>query len=129
MEFFDDGADLSVGKNRKVGRQSQSLIQDRMVINDARLRVAVCIWPAKSSGMRQLQSDHESFNRTRCTAMLFDQRVAQLCQSCSGVPRNHQLIRIRAALVRNSNGFASPDQFRAALPESLPAPDSVFAGI
>src|SRR6266567_6701288 len=109
MKIFDDGADLAVGKNRKVGRQSQSVVQDRMVINDSRLRPVVRIWPAESSGMRQLQSDHESFNRTCCAAMLFDQRVAQLRQSRARMLRNHQLIRIRAALVRNSNGFASPD--------------------
>ncbi len=34
VKFFDDGANLAVGQNGKVASQSQSLVQDRMMIND-----------------------------------------------------------------------------------------------
>ena len=57
MKIFNDRLNFAIGQNGIVASQSQSPIQDRVMIKDARLRLAVCIRPAESSGMCQLQSD------------------------------------------------------------------------
>src|SRR4029077_6092105 len=59
MKLFNDRANFAVGQNGIVVRQSQSSIQDRMMIKNARLRPVVCIWAAVASGMRQLTSEEE----------------------------------------------------------------------
>src|SRR6266403_3273263 len=109
MEFFDDRAYLSVGQNGIVARQSQSSIQDRMMIENAWFRLSVRIRTAVASGMRQLQSDEKPFVRTRRSPVFLHQHLSQSHQSFSRVPRNHELIRVRAPFVRNRDRFPSPD--------------------
>src|SRR5713226_9545146 len=129
MEFFDDHAYLSVAQNGIVARQSQFSIQDRMMIENAWFRRVMRIWTAVASGMRQLQSDEKPFVRTRRPPVFLHQCLSQSRQSFSRVPRNHELIRIRAPFVRNRNRFSSPDQFTAAAPEFFPAMDRMLARI
>src|SRR6266436_1471412 len=59
MKVFNDRTDFAVGQDWIAVRQSQSSIQDRVMIKDARLRPVMCIRTAVASGMRQLQSDEE----------------------------------------------------------------------
>ena len=61
MKIFNNCVDFAIGQNGIVARQSQSSIQYRMMIKDARLRPVVGIRTAVASGMRQLQSDEEPF--------------------------------------------------------------------
>src|SRR6266481_7341655 len=109
VEFFDDRAYLAVGQNGIVARQSQSSIQHRMMIENAWFRLSVRIWTAVASGMRQLQSDEKPFVRTRRSPVFLHQHLSQSHQSFSRVPRNHELIRVRAPFVRNRDRFPSPD--------------------
>src|SRR6267143_2731701 len=109
MKFFDDRAYLAVGQDGIVARQPQSSIQDRMMIENAWLRLSVRIRTAVASGMCQLQSDEEPFLRARCPSVLIHQHLSQSRQSFSRMLRNHELIRIRAPFVRNSNCFPSPN--------------------
>ena len=109
MQFFDDRTDFAIGQNHIVRRQTHLSIQDGMMIKNARLRSIVSIRPAIASGMRQLQSDEESFLRARGPLMFFDQDFSQSRQSPLGMPRHHQLIRIRAPLVRDRDRLTSPD--------------------
>ena len=79
------------------------------MIKDARLRLAVSVRPAKSSGMRQLQSNKQSFIGSGCLPMLFDQHFPQLRKSLSRMLYRDELIRIRSPFVRNGNRFPAPD--------------------
>src|SRR5437667_11847053 len=125
MKFIDDRTDFAVGQNHRVRRQSQFSIQDRMMIKNARLRSIVSIWPAIASGMRQLQPDEESFLRARGPLMFFNQDFSQSRQSPLGMPRHHQLIRIRAPLVRDRDRLTSPDQFSPASSDLFPPVDGM----
>jgi len=51
MKVFNDRTDFAVGQDWIVVRQSQSSIQDRVMIKDARLRPVMCIRTAVASGM------------------------------------------------------------------------------
>ena len=79
------------------------------MIENAWFRPVVRIRTAVASGMRQLQSDEKPFVRTRRSPVFLHQRLSQSHQSFSRVPRNHELIRVRAPFVRNRDRFPSPD--------------------
>src|SRR5262245_40274891 len=129
MKILDDLANFSVRENGIVIRQSQSSIQDRMAIKNARLGPVVCIRPAKSSRMRQLQSDKEAFLGSRHLAMFFKDSLPQCAAGRMRLRRHHKVVRIGAAFVRNANRLPSPDEFRTALSEPFPPTNCVLAGI
>src|SRR6267142_4065417 len=102
MKFLDNRAYLAVGQNGIVARQSQSSIQDRMMIENTRLCLSVRIRTAVTSGMCQLQPDEKPSVRARCRSVFLHQHLSQSRQSFLRMLRNHELIRIRTPLVRNS---------------------------
>src|SRR5712664_1676071 len=81
MKLFDDRADFRVRQKRIVTGQPQFSIQDRMMIENARLRLVACIRTRVASRMRQLQSDQQPFVRTRRPPVFLDQDFSQSRQS------------------------------------------------
>src|SRR5260370_24379290 len=109
MELFNDPANLSVGKQWKIARQTEPAIQNRMAIQNARLRPMLRIWFAVAPRMRNLQANQQSGSRTRGELMFLNERSAQLRQPRARMLGNHQLIRIRPPAPRNGDGFAAPN--------------------
>src|SRR5205807_9591119 len=109
MNLFAERPTLATGQKGTVPWKSHSSIHDRMMITNARLWSIVSIRPRVAPGVRQLQSHEVPSVRTPRPSMFFDQDLAQARQSLSRVLRNHELIRIRAPLVGNSNRFSAPD--------------------
>src|SRR6202047_3951164 len=109
MKLFDDSANLSVGKQRKIARQTEPSIQNRMTIQNARLRPMLRIRFAVAPRMRKLQTNQQPHIRTCSKLMFFSERSAQLRQPRVRMLRNHQLIRIRPPAARNRDGFAAPN--------------------
>src|SRR5580692_3379500 len=84
---------------------------------------------AVTARMRQLQSDQQPVIGSRNLAVFFNECRLELRQTCPCVRSRQKLVRICAPLLTNGNRFASPDQFRPAAPESLPAAQRMFAGV
>src|SRR5215469_853115 len=129
VELLDDSGDFPVRKDRIGLPQPQPSIQDRVVIQDARLCPVVRVRPAESPRMRQLQSDQKSIFGTGHLYVFFDEHPLQLFQAIASVWRNYKLIRIRPPFMRNSNRFSSPDEFRSALTEAPPTANRKLAGL
>src|ERR671922_387326 len=92
-----------------------------MVIKNARLGPIVRMRPAESPRVRQLQSDEQPILGTCHLSVLLDESLLQSTQAIACVRRNHKLIRVGPRFVRNGNRFPSPNEFRPALPKTLPA--------
>src|SRR5258708_3813371 len=105
----NEPANLSVGKQWKIARQTEPAIQNRMAIQNARLRPMLRIWFAVAPRMRKLQANQQSRIRTRGELMFLNERSAQLRQPRARMLGNHQLIRIRPPAARNGDGFAAPN--------------------
>src|SRR5260221_13523351 len=78
MELFNDPANLSVGKQWKIARQTEPAIQNRMEIQNARLRPMLRIWVAEAPRMRKLQANQQSRILTRGELMFLNERTTQL---------------------------------------------------
>src|SRR5271168_2402343 len=100
-----------------------------MAVEDTRLEMPLLIRTTVTARMGQLQSDQQSIIRSGSSAMLFDERLSKARETGPRVRSGHELIGIGAAFVAHRYGFAAPDQFRPATPESLPSAKSMFAGI
>src|SRR3984893_9015920 len=100
-----------------------------MMIENLWLGSVVDVGTAEAAGVSQLQSDKRPVIAAGCHAIGFEQCGAQVCQTRMGVRCNHELMRISSAFMRNGNGFAAPNQARAARPESAPAADRVFTRV
>ena len=64
---------------------------------------------AVSPRMRKLQTNKQALIGPRRKLVLGNECGTQLCEPSTCMLRDHQLIRIRAAAVRDGNGFAAPD--------------------
>jgi hypothetical protein len=73
--------------------------------------------------VRELEADEQIGIRVRAEArpMRGDELVAQRGDRGQGPGRDHQLIRVRAAVRAHGDGLAAPDQLRAAFTEVAPA--------
>src|SRR5258708_6107958 len=109
MELFNDPANLSVGKQWKIARQTEPAIQNRMAIQNARLLPMLRIWFEVAPRMRKLQANQQSPIRTTASLMFLPDLTAQLRQPRARMLGNHQLIRIRPPAARNGDGFAAPN--------------------
>src|SRR5262249_38536594 len=56
VKVFDDFANLAVGEQRVIRKQSQSSVEDRMPIENPRLSTVFEVGPAVAAGMRELQT-------------------------------------------------------------------------
>ena len=99
MKVLNDGFNFRVRQHGKVGRQTQPPIEERMMIENARLGAAVRIGAAVAAGIRQLQTDQQAVVGAGGQAMLFDQCGAQAGQAFLGMRSRHQLIGIGASFV------------------------------
>src|ERR1700680_1937274 len=99
------------------------------MVENARLGAAMGIGAAVSSGIRELKTDQQSVIRASCKTMLFNQCGPQSCQALLGMRRGQKLIGIGAACVGDRHRLSTPDQFRTAAAEALPAPDRVLARV
>src|SRR5260221_783876 len=95
MKIFDDSANLSVGEHRKIARQTEPPIQNRMTIQNTRLRAMLRIRFAVAPRMRKLQTNQQSRIRTHPMLLLRNKRSAQLRRPTARMLRNHKLMRIR----------------------------------
>ena len=79
--------------------------------------------------MRQLQADEQVRIGigSEPIAMRRHKRDAQVRDRALGGAGQEQLVRVRAAVLPDGDGFTAPDQFGAACPEMPPAPDRQIA--
>src|SRR5579863_2948895 len=78
MEVLDDRADLTVAQQRKFGAEPQPPVEDRMVIEDSRLRTLVRIGTAVAARVGELQADQQAVVGARGLSMLRDENLAQM---------------------------------------------------
>ena len=104
-------------------------VEDRMLIKNFRLRPIVRVRTAIAARMRQLQSNKRPLSASGRLPIRLDASISLFRQARIRVRRNHELIRIRPALVRHRDGFTSPNKARPAASETLPAAYGVFAGL
>ena len=121
MKICDDRFYLAVCEKGVIGGRSNPLIQNRMMIQNARLEFCVMVRPTVSPRMRQLQPDQQPILRTGCADMFVNQYASQLGQSRSRMRGDHQLMRICAPFVGYRNGLSSPNEFRPASAELSPS--------
>src|SRR5690348_1880066 len=72
--------------------------------------------------MSQLKSNHQVICSIEAPCMCRYQCFPQFCQTVPGSSVDDKLIGICATIRSNGHGFSAKDQFRAALPKTLPAP-------
>src|SRR5262249_30792742 len=77
MEVLNSPAHVAVAKYRIVRGQIQATVQNRVTIQDSRLRLPVRVWPAITAGVRQLQPDEEARIRSRNFLVLLDEHRTQ----------------------------------------------------
>src|SRR5580704_7618010 len=100
-----------------------------MAIEDARLGFSTDIGAAVAAGVGELKADDEAVGAAYRAFVFFDERGAHAGEAVARVRSDDNLIGIGAASVIDGGGFASPDEFGAALAETLPAADGIVAGI
>src|SRR5258708_14275884 len=109
MKILDDVFDFRICEQRKIARQTKPPVQNRMTIQNARLRPMPRIRFAVAPRMRKLQTNQQPRIRTYSELMFLSERGAQLRQPRARMLRNHKLIRIRPPAVRDGDGFAAPN--------------------
>src|SRR6516162_8462169 len=129
MKIRNDRFYLGVRQKWVIAGESEPLIQNRMMIQNARFGFCVTIRAAVPPRMRQLQPNDQPILRTSGAAVFLNQYPSQLRQSFLRMNCKHQLIRIRAPFVGNRNGLSSPNEFCAASSEFSPSLLGVLARI
>jgi hypothetical protein len=76
MKRFDDFANVAVGEHGIIGRQSETFVEEWMVIEDARLGAAG-IGSAVAARMRQLQTYQQSIDGAGSLFVFGDEGLAQ----------------------------------------------------
>ena len=109
MKFFNDTFDFRIGKQRKIGRQTEPPVQNRMPKQDLRLRLVLRIRLRVAPRMRKLQPNEQIFIGASRNFVFSDERRAQACQARARMLRNDKLIRIRAAAETHGDGLAAPN--------------------
>ena len=104
-------------------------IKRGMVPRRQRLGTVVRVGPRVPPRMRKLQTDVEIVGRPRAEPcpMRAHELVAKRRDRALGLGREHQLMRVGAAVVSHGHGFAPPDQLRAAHAEVSPPPPRQIA--
>src|SRR5262249_44418030 len=114
METIDELANVAVGKHGIVVGQAQPLIEQRMAIENARPTMAV------PSRMCELKTDEQAIIASAFPPMFRHQRLAQVLDVTHRPLADQKLIGIRPPVLSHGDGFAAPDEFRAAHSEMLP---------
>src|ERR1700730_8893190 len=109
MEILDDAFDFPIREHWKIGSQTKPPIQNRMPIQNLRLRPRMRIRFAVPPRMRKLQTNKQSVIGTRRKFVLCNKRSAKLREPGKSMLRNHKLIRIRSPRVRDGDGLAPPN--------------------
>ena len=118
-EIVHHSIEFPVGEDGFVGCNPQSRIEHGMPVRDP--------WGGASRGrpripprVRQLQPDHEVVGLSVPLPVSGHEPEAQGLEVADRLLGNHQLVRICAPIGTDGDGFASPNQLGAALPEALP---------
>src|SRR5260370_5079144 len=77
MKPFDDLPNLCVRKQRIVVADPESLVEDRMAVENAWLGTIVNVWPTKTARVCQLQTDHQGCSRSSCPPVFVNQRFTK----------------------------------------------------
>src|SRR5258708_6970422 len=109
VKLFNDSANLAIREERKIARQTKPPVQNRMAVQNARLRPMLRIRFAVTPRMRKLQTNQQPRIRTRSELVFLSEGSTQLRQPRARMLRNHQLIRIRPPAARDGDGFAAPN--------------------
>src|SRR4029077_8484607 len=109
MKSLDDDLDILVLEQRVVFGQSQSAIQNWMMVKDAGLGAAVGVGPAEPSRVSQLQANEQPIVGACRRAVVFNQSRAKSGQTCFSMASRQELIRICTAFVCDGHRFAAPD--------------------
>src|SRR4051794_3977516 len=99
-----------------------------MVVGDARSAMMVVIGFAKAAGMGELQTDEKAIERSEGILMRIGEGAEEGGETGAIGLNGKRLVGIRAAIVANGGGFATPDEFRAAAAEVLPTAEGVRGG-
>ena len=129
VEVFDDAFDFGVGEDGIVGVELEARVENRVAIEDARLGLVRSVGAAVAAGVGELEADDEVVGAAHGAFVLFDEGGAHAGEAVACVRGDDDLIWVRAACVIDGGGFATPDEFGAALAEALPAADGVVGGI
>src|SRR6185503_7280091 len=80
VEALYDLADLAVRKERVVRRDADPLVENGVVVDDARLRAILRVRAAVASRVRQLQSYQQTVRGARRPPVLLDEDFAKACK-------------------------------------------------
>jgi hypothetical protein len=121
-EIVDERIELGILEHADAVREAP--IEDRVRARRDRRWPIVDVRPGIAARVRQLQADVQIAVRVRSEALAMrgDELLAQGGNRADGARRDQQLMRIRAAVVADGDGFPAPHQLRAARPEVTPAP-------
>src|SRR6266404_1527877 len=100
-----------------------------MMIKNLRFRFALVVRPAVPARMRQLQADEYAVGGACGFTVAIKERCSQLFQALQSMRRDHQLVWIGTACMRNGSSFPAPNQFRATGAQSAPAAQHAFADV
>src|SRR2546425_9475974 len=78
LKVLNNLADLLVAQDRIVVRNTQSLIQDRVMVEDTWLRTVLNVGLAVPARVGQLQTNYQACVRANCAAVLGNQGPAKL---------------------------------------------------
>ena len=123
----DDALNLIVRQHAHA--TGESPVENWMMAGGERCRFVPHIGPREAPRVRNLQAQIQIAIgvRIRSVAVSRNQLVTKAGDGRLRRGRQHQLIRIGAAVVANGNGFATPHQLRAADAEVPPSPAGQLA--
>ena len=101
--------------------RGEAAIEHGMGVRRHRFPAATWVRAGVASGVRELKADEEIVGLAETLGMRADERFAETGELLFGVWADTELIGVGAAVVTHRDGFASPDQFRAAPAEVRPS--------
>ncbi len=114
---------LSVRETRILTIDSESLVEQRMVIENARLEPVLAVGPCEATGMSELETDHQVFSRVAMFGVRANERSSQAGQRASRFISGKQLIGVGPSIMPHGDCLATPDQLGAAGAKIAPAPN------
>jgi hypothetical protein len=113
-EISNQVVDLVVGKNRLVRIDSHPFVQDRMSIQDSRLRTGIVIGFAVPAAVSELKAKQEVVRFRSSFPMSGEKGLPQAVEFGETFRSDEKLTRIGPAIVTNRHRLAAPDEFGAA---------------
>ena len=82
----------------------------------------------ESSGVRELEAEHEIVDRAESFPVRSEHRLAERFQPGDRIARHVELVRIGTAVRPDGDGLAAPEELRAAQSEVAPPPNRELGG-